>query len=226
MTGVGTSPDAGAPPGRARPIVLAAPSGTGKTTIARILVDEEPDFAFSISATTREPRTGEVNGVDYHFVDEARFREMIARGEMAEWAEVHGRLYGTPRRELERAAEAGVHAVLDIDVQGAAQIGASVEDAILVFILPPNAEEMMLRLTSRGTETDDQIQRRLRSALEELGRVGEFHHVVVNSDLDDAVAEARGIARGTGTGRSPSEEAARIEALRADLARILETRFN
>lgn len=209
----------------ARPVVLAAPSGTGKTTIARALVEREADFAFSISATTRDPRPGEVDGVDYHFVDPARFREMIEAGEMAEWAEVHGRMYGTPRRELDAAAARGVHAVLDIDVQGAEQLRSAVPEAIHLFVLPPSADEMLARLTARGTETEAQIERRLRSALEELGRVREFDSVVVNSDLESAIAETRAIVRGEATGRTPAEVAARVEEIRSEVARILRTRF-
>lgn len=211
---------------RARPVVLAAPSGTGKTTIAHRLVGEESDFCFSISATTRDPREGEVHGIDYLFVDEPTFRGMVARGEMAEWAEVHGRLYGTPRANLDRAAADGIHAVLDIDVQGAAQIAESVEDALLVFVLPPSAPEMMGRLTGRGTENRAQVARRLRSALEELARVGEFDCVVVNSDLDRAVDETRRLVRGEARGRAPSEEAERVETLSRDLAEILGAQFN
>lgn len=210
---------------RARPVVLAAPSGTGKTTIAHRLVGEEADFSFSISATTRAPRHGEVHGVDYLFVDEPTFRHMVAQGEMAEWAEVHGKLYGTPRANLDQAAADGIHAVLDIDVQGAAQIAESVEDALLVFILPPSAPEMMQRLTGRGTENQAQVARRLRSALEELARVGEFDCVVVNSDLDRAVDETRRLVRGETRGRAPSEEAGRVAGLSRELAEILEAQF-
>ncbi len=211
---------------RARPVVLAAPSGTGKTTIAHRLVGEEADFCFSISATTRDPREGEIDDVDYLFVDQPAFRRMVERGEMAEWAEVHGRLYGTPRANLDWAAVRGIHAVLDIDVQGAAQIADSIDDALLVFILPPSAAELMERLTGRGTENRGQVARRLRSALEELARVGEFDCVVVNSDLDRAVDETRRLVRGETRGRAPSEEAERVTKLSHELAQILEAQFN
>jgi guanylate kinase len=197
--------------------VLAAPSGTGKTTIARILVEEHDDFVFSISATTRPPRPGELDGVDYHFVDRARFIEMIEAGEFAEWAEVHGRMYGTPRANLEAASARGESVVLDIDVQGAAQIAASVPGSIRLFILPPDAATMLARLGRRGTETEADVARRLRSALEELARVEEFHAVVVNDQLERAVSEIRDIARGVHEGAAPETESARIAALRADL---------
>lgn len=221
MTPVSSEP----PRGGARPVVLAATSGTGKTTIARALVNENPDFDFSISATTRDPRPGEANGVDYHFVDESAFRRMIDAGEMAEWAEVHGRLYGTPRAELDRAAAAGIHSVLDIDVQGAAQIRVAVEDAMLLFVLPPSAEAMMNRLGLRGTEDRGQIARRLRSALEELARVGEFDGVVVNAELAPTIDEVRRIVRGLDAPTPPEQEADRVAQLRADLADILTTQF-
>jgi len=209
----------------AHPLVLAAPSGTGKTTIARRLVEENEDFVFSISATTRAPRDGEADGVDYHFVDRARFEEMIEADEFAEWADVHGQLYGTPTANLEAASARGEVVVLDIDVQGAAQIQAAMPDVTLVFVLPPDGATMLDRLTARGTESDEQVIRRLRSALEELARVYEFAHVVVNDDLDAAVSEVHELAARERRGRSPFEESGRIDALRKDLAAALRTRM-
>lgn len=209
----------------AYPLVLAAPSGTGKTTIARRLVDENEDFVFSISATTRTPRHGEADGVDYHFVDRERFEGMIAEDALAEWAEVHGQLYGTPTANLDAASARGDVVVLDIDVQGAAQIQAAMPDVTLVFVLPPDGETMLGRLTNRGTESDAEVIRRLRSALEELARVYEFDHVVVNDDLAQAVDEVRGLAAREGQGSSPFAESARIDALRKDLAAALRQRM-
>jgi len=209
----------------AHPLVLAAPSGTGKTTIARRLVAENDDFVFSISATTRAPRDGEQDGVDYHFVDRQRFEGMIGDDEFAEWADVHGQLYGTPTANLEAASARGDVVVLDIDVQGAAQIQAAIPDVTLVFVLPPDGETMLERLTERGTESRDEVVRRLRSALEELARVYEFDHVVVNDDLDAAVAEVRELAAREREGRSPFSEAQRIDALRKDLAAALRDRM-
>jgi guanylate kinase len=183
---------------KAAPLVLAAPSGAGKTTIARTLVERFPHFVFSVSATTRRPREGERDGEDYHFVSRERFDEMVKGGELVEWAEVHGNLYGTPRRNLDEAAARGEHVVLDIDVQGSEQIRARVPEAILVFVFPPSAEVLWGRLTARGTEDLDEVRRRLRRAREELARAGTFHHVVVNDELEKAVALVRGIAEGTG----------------------------
>jgi guanylate kinase len=206
---------------RASPVVLAAPSGTGKTTLAHRLVGESDDYVFSVSATTRSPRPGEIDGVDYHFVERAEFEEMIAAGDLVEWAEVHGRLYGTPRAELERASQRGVHVVLDIDVQGARQIKRRIPDAKLIFILPPDVDTLMGRLTGRGTEDRAAVANRLRSALRELQVVEEFDYVVVNDDLDRCLDTIRGIV----SGRVPGGAGASVEgarALRAEIGRILD----
>lgn len=214
--------EAPSPTDRPRPVVLAAPSGTGKTTIAHRLVDESDDFVFSISATTRPPREGEANGEDYDFVSRETFEAMVANGEMAEWAEVHGRwYYGTPRKNLDAAAVAGRHAVLDIDVQGAAQIRESVPEAVRIFILPPSGREMVRRIGLRGTEQRPEVARRLRSALRELSRAGEFHHVVVNEELDAAVQRVRALARDGGAGQRPVDLDERVQRLKDEIREIL-----
>jgi guanylate kinase len=215
---------------RAAPVVLAAPSGTGKTTLAHRLVGHSPDYVFSISATTRRPRTGEIDGVDYHFVDRTRFEEMVEEDELVEWAEVHGRLYGTPRAELERAAARGVHVVLDIDVQGARQIKTRIPEAKLVFVLPPDVETLIGRLTGRGTEDRADVARRLRSALQELQVVEEFDYVVVNDDLERCVETIRGIVseNAQDVARDGAVESARARGvglavgLRSEIGRILD----
>lgn len=190
---------------RAFPVVLAAPSGTGKTTIARALVEHHDRFVFSVSATTRGRRKGEKEGVHYHFVDVPTFRRMADQGELAEWAEVHGRLYGTTRQALDEAAARGEHVVLDIDVQGARQIRESVPHAVLVFVLPPSVEALVERLTGRGTEKTAEVARRLRSALDELQAAPEFDYVVVNDDVDRCLGEVMGIvdAEARRTSRAP-----------------------
>lgn len=208
------------------PVVLAAPSGTGKTTLARRLVRDSQGFCFSVSATTRAARDGEVDGTDYHFVDRDRFEVMASDGRLAEWAEVHGEMYGTPRSELEAAAARGEHVVLDIDVQGARLIRSAVPDALLVFVLPPSVDALMARLTGRGTERGAQVARRLRTALDELRAVAEFDHVVVNDDLERCLDEIRGIvraeARRTARARALEEK---VEDMRARIARVLQEEF-
>lgn len=178
---------------RAFPVVLAAPSGTGKTTIAQALVAGPGRFVFSVSATTRPPRGSEEKGRAYDFVEETTFRQMIEAGEFAEWATVHGNLYGTPRRNLEEAAARGDHVVLDIDVQGARQIREQVPGAVLIFVFPPSGGALADRLMGRATEATPEVLRRLRASHQELARVSEFDYVVVNDELDRAVAEVRAI---------------------------------
>jgi len=209
---------------RARPIVLAAPSGTGKTTIAHRLVEGTGEFVFSVSATTRKPRKGERNGMDYEFMTREGFEAMAERGEFAEWAEVHGNFYGTPRRTLEEATARGEFVVLDIDVQGARQIRTAVPDALLVFVIPPSAEVLVSRLTKRGTEADEEVVRRLRNARKELARASDFDHVVVNDDLERAVEEVRGVAR-RGSARKNGDVADRIAELTTEIDRVLDERY-
>jgi guanylate kinase len=208
------------------PVVLAAPSGTGKTTLAQRLVAESPVFVFSVSATTRPPREGERDGVDYHFVDRPTFEAMVERGELTEWAEVHGRLYGTPRSELEQAADAGKHVLLDIDVQGARQVRARVPDALLLFLLPPSVDDLMARLTSRGTERATEVGRRLRSALAELDAAAEFDFVVVNDDIEQCLDRIRSIvdAEASRVARVPGLEV-ELDGLRREIGRILESSY-
>ncbi len=208
------------------PVVLAGPSGAGKTTLARRLVAGSDEYDFSVSATTRAPRRGERDGVDYHFLERSAFEARVKRGEFAEWAEVHGHLYGTPHTELDAASARGRHVVLDIDVQGARQIRSASPGALLLFVLPPSVDALVRRLTGRGTEEDAQVARRLRTALEELGAVPEFDHVVVNKDLDRCVEEIDGIvraeARRTVRGGALSNSA---EDMRAAIARLLQDQY-
>jgi len=206
-------------------VVLAAPSGTGKTTIAHRLVKESEDYVFSVSATTRSPRSGEEDGVDYHFVDRARFEAMVAKGELVEWAEVHGRLYGTPWTELEGAMVRGEHVVLDIDVQGARQIKSRVPDTKLIFVLPPDIDTLMGRLTGRGSETPATVARRLRTALEELQVVEDFDYVVVNDDLGRCLSEIRAIVAGRARSGSTGAALEGARTLRREIGRLLEEEY-
>jgi len=150
-------------------------------------------FAFSISATTRPPRPGEREGVDYFFVNDAEFQGMVERGELAEWAVVHGQRYGTPKKIFEDAAARGIHVLLDIDIQGARQIRESVPDAVLIFILPPSGETLVQRIAGRGGEDRLQVRRRLLAAHTELQRAPEFDYIVVNDQLDEAVKQVLAI---------------------------------
>lgn len=186
----------------ASPVVLSAPTGAGKTTIARTLVEQEGDFSFSVSATTRSPRGTERNGVDYWFLSEEEFSRMVEAGEFVEWARVHGDYYGTPRKSLLEAGGNGRHVVLDIDVQGAMQIREAVPQALLLFILPPSLDSLMGRLAGRGTETREVLRRRLNTALRELKAAESFDFFVINGELDGAVREVRDLAR---TGKAPPE---------------------
>lgn len=206
----------------ARPVVLAAPTGAGKTTIARRLVEGAGPFVFSVSATTRAPRPGERDGEDYLFVDEERFRGMVEQGELAEWARVHGRLYGTPIRNLDDAAAGGRYPLLDIDVQGARQIRDRVPNALLVFVLPPSVDVWLDRLHGRGTEGVEERYRRLRSAAKELADVKGFDVVLVNDDLEAAVQEVRRVILDGAPGLDDDDVRERVAALQDGVARTLE----
>lgn len=175
------------------PLVLSSPSGGGKTTIARMLLDKRQDVGYSVSCTTRAPRHGEVDGRDYYFVSPNEFRDRRGRGEFAESAEVHGNLYGTLKREVERVLDSGKHVVMDIDVQGARQFIAAYPESVLVFLLPPSAEALVARLTSRNTDQRDEVRRRLAEARAELEAVGDYHYVVVNDALDSAYTKVSAI---------------------------------
>jgi guanylate kinase len=178
------------------PIILSAPSGAGKTTIARRLLVLRDDVGYSISCTTRPPREGatpEVHGRDYYFLTTAEFLERRARGDFAESAEVHGNLYGTLRSEVERVLAAGRHVVMDIDVQGAAQFKRAFPETVTIFVLPPSAEALLERLRARRTEDRAALARRMISALEELRSVGDYEYVVVNDDMEHAVARVSAI---------------------------------
>lgn len=204
------------PPARPTfPLVLSAPSGAGKTTIAHRLREARHDVVFSISATTRAPRDRERDGVDYHFVGEDEFRRMIDAGELIEWAHVHGSYYGTPLRNVREAAARGQFLLLDIDVQGARQIRRKVPEAVHVFVLPPGGRVLVQRLTGRGSEDEARVQRRLRNALEEIRTAGEFDHVVVNDQLDEAVADVTAILDGRTGALRPHPP---LDGLVADIA--------
>ena len=175
------------------PLILSSPSGGGKTTIARMLLDRRKDLGYSISCTTRTPRNGEVHGQDYHFLSRDDFVSRRARGEFAESAEVHGNLYGTLRSEVDRVFSVGRHVVMDIDIQGARQFVAAYPESVLVFLLPPSAETLLGRLMGRNTESPEAVLRRLKGARDELAAVGSYQYVVVNDALDQAFVQVASI---------------------------------
>jgi len=176
-------------------LVLAAPSGTGKTTLAHKLVAATPGAAFSVSCTTRKPRGSERDGVDYRFVDQTEFTHMVDADRFAEWAQVHGNFYGTPRDVVEDAQAHGRLALFDIDVQGGEQLKSRYPEAVTVLIVPPSFAELERRLRSRGTDDDAVIERRLLAARSEVRRGRNFDYVVVNDRLDEAFADLQAIVR-------------------------------
>ena len=184
------------------PIILSAPSGGGKTTIAHQLLAVRKDVGYSVSCTTRPPRDGEVDGRDYHFRSLKDFKRGQAAGEFAESAEVHGHLYGTLRAEVERVLSSGKHVIMDIDVQGARQFAAAFPGSVLIFILPPSAKALIARLEARGTEDPKSLIRRFRSAKDELKAIDLYQYVVVNDEVDSAVAAISSIIEAEGLARS------------------------
>jgi guanylate kinase len=180
----------------ARVFVITGPSGVGKGTLIRSLRDRMPELELSVSATTRPPRPGEEDGVEYHFLPDAEFERRVEAGEFVEHATYSGRRYGTLRAELERRLQAGHPVVLEIEVQGARQVRATMPEALQVFIAPPSREALRARLVGRGTDDPEQVQARLRTADAELEAQDEFAHVVVNDRLEDAVDELTAIVRG------------------------------
>ena len=175
--------------------VVAEPSGAGKTTLVRLLLEQESSVHLSISYTTRGPRPGEENGREYHFVDNVEFQAMIARHEFLEWAEVHGNFYGTSQKWIADQLAAGHDVLLEIDWQGAQQVRKLFPQAIGIFILPPSMEELTRRLTGRGTDSADVIARRLAAAQAEMRHVGEFDYVIINDQLAQALEELRAVVR-------------------------------
>lgn len=178
--------------GKGRVLVISGPSGCGKSSICRRL-REDPRVRFSISATTRPPRDGEIDGEDYVFVDKERFRQMIESGDFVEWAEVHGNLYGTPAEAVARQREQGRHVLLDLDTQGALKLKQEHPDAVLIFIHPPDLETLKQRLEKRATDDVEIIEKRIAKAQDEIALSHRYDHVVVNRDLEAAKQELKAI---------------------------------
>jgi guanylate kinase len=189
------------------PVVVAAPSGTGKTTVCRQVVSRDPKIEFSVSHTTRTRREGERDGVDYHFVDQAEFMREAESDGFLEWAVYNDRRYGTSWRAIEAPLAEGRDVLLEIEVQGARQVRERRPDARFIFLLPPSFEMLRARLTGRGTDTPEQVERRLELARRELEAVGDFDYAVVNDDLEACVRDVRAILE--------AERRGEVDALRA-----------
>lgn len=178
-------------PGTGRVVVLSGPSAVGKSTVVRRLREQIPNLYFSVSVTTRAPRPGEVDGVDYRFVSPDRFQRLIDEGELLEWAEIHGGLHrsGTPAQPVRAATKAGVPVLIEVDLAGARAVKKAMPEVTTVFLAPPSWEDLEARLIGRGTETPEAIRRRLDTAGRELAAQHDFDEVVVNSRLESACAE-------------------------------------
>lgn len=175
-------------------LVLSSPSGAGKTSLARALLEDDPNIALSVSVTTRTPRPGEVDGRDYWFLDEAKFKAMIAAGELLEWAVVFGNYYGTPRAPIERAVAEGRDVLFDIDWQGTQQLSERMaNDLVRVFVLPPSADALERRLTQRAQDPPDVVAKRMAKASDEISHWAEYDYVIVNANLEESSAGLRAI---------------------------------
>ncbi len=185
-----------------RVVVLSGPSAVGKSTVVRCLRERIPNLHFSVSVTTREPRPGEVDGVDYHFVSPARFQQLIDQGALLEWAEIHGGLHrsGTLAEPVRAAAAAGLPVLIEVDLAGARAVKKAMPEAITVFLAPPSWTDLEARLAGRGTETPEAIRRRLDTARVELAAQDDFDAVVVNRRLESACAELVSLLLGTAPG--------------------------
>lgn len=174
-------------------IVISSPSGGGKTTLCQRILADMPKAAYSVSVTTRPPRSGEHNGRDYHFVTRATFQRMISTRQLAEYAKVHGYFYGTPRKFLDAKIKLGYFPLLDVDVQGAVQLKKKYPDGIYIFLIPPTMRELARRLRERHTESPEDIKRRLKAAQKELQFANKYDYVVLNDDLNAAVDRVKTI---------------------------------
>lgn len=176
-------------------LIISGPAGTGKGTVCKSLLERNNDIIYSISATTRKPRTGEENGINYFFIEDEEFKEKISKDEFLEYAYVHTNYYGTPKEFVMDEVKKGEIVLLEIDVQGALQIKKNYSEAVFVFLLPPTMEELKNRIVKRGTETTEDINRRFENAFKELDFVGEYDYFVVNEKIEDAVSDIESIIR-------------------------------
>ena len=176
-------------------LVISGPSGTGKGTLIEKLMKEDESLVFSVSATTRAPRPGEVNGVHYHFVSNEEYDQLVAENAFVEYATVHGNRYGTLRSEVYERLERGENVVLDIDVQGALNVIASEKEKVSIFLLPPSIKELRRRLTERGTETPEQVETRMANAVWEISQKDHYEYKVINDDMEECLSTLRAIIR-------------------------------
>lgn len=198
------------------PVILSAPSGGGKTTIARALLARRKDVGYSISCTTRPPRGNERDGMDYYFLSRTDFVKRREEGAFAESAEVHGHLYGTLRSEVEKVLSSGRHVIMDIDVQGAMQFARAFPQSVTVFVLPPSGDVLLDRLKRRGTESTEQLVLRLQSALQELQSLQQYEYVIVNDELEQSVQRVSSIIDAEVVSRD------RVAGLRQQVASLIE----
>lgn len=176
-------------------VVISGPSGAGKGTIVKALLDQYASIHYSVSATTRHPREGEVNGVNYWFVSREEFQRMMNQDELLEWAEVYGNFYGTPRRRVIEAIQRGHDIILEIDPQGAMKVKQNFPAAVFVYIMPPSPRELSRRIIGRGTESQEAIRQRLNSVVNELNYIHEYDYLVINDELTEATADVAAIIR-------------------------------
>lgn len=174
-------------------IVVSGPSGAGKGTICQALLEKHPEIHLSVSATTREPRKGEVHGVNYYFLTKEEFKSRIDKGDFLEWAEVYGNYYGTPKSNVEEILNEGRNVILEIDIQGALKVKENCEDGVFIFILPPSMEELKQRIINRGSETPESLMRRFTSAYKEINYISRYNYGVINDTVPEAVARIENI---------------------------------
>ena len=192
-------------------VVVTAPSGAGKTTVIGRLVSRREDFRYSVSATTRPRRNGEEDGKDYFFLDREQFEAGVERGDFAEWAEVHGNLYGTLKSQIDSILDSGSYVLMDVDIQGARSLRAAYPDGVYIHLLPPSMDELRRRLDHRGTEDPETLSRRLQNAIGEIRALDESDYVVVNDDLDHSCAAIEAIVEA---------ESRRVERMRNVAAKL------